>query len=186
MSYRIETDRLVLRGLKNPDVDLLIELLGNHRVTHWLFSGKPMDARCARAFIEKEFTFGNDGLGLGTLCEKGPERFVGFAGIIPCRYLGVEDLEFGVALLEDSWGKGYAREIGEAQIKYGFENLSADRLLALAHPENTASLKGIEALGMRFIKDIFTEERGPRRVYVIERRREKTGSPAGSCPVVAF
>ena len=86
-----------------------------------------------------------------------------------CQYLGVEDFEFGVALQEDSWGKGYAREICEAHIKYGFENLGIDRVLALAHPQNVASLKVIENMGMRFLKEILTEERGPRRVYVIQR-----------------
>jgi [ribosomal protein S5]-alanine N-acetyltransferase len=86
-----------------------------------------------------------------------------------CQYLGVEDFEFGFALNEDSWGKGYAAEIGRAQIKYGFANLPVDRLLALSHPRNVASLKVIEDIGMRFLKEILTEQRGPRLVYAIER-----------------
>lgn len=169
MPFSMETHRLLLRGLKDPDIDLLIELLGNPRVMHWLFSGRPVAPPAARSFIDREFTLGDKGFGLGTLCEKSPERFVGFAGIIPCQYLGINDFEFGVALKEDSWGKGYAREFAEAQIKYGFENLPADRLLALAHPQNVASLKVMEDMGMRFLKEILIEERGPRRVYFIER-----------------
>lgn len=169
MSPCIETERLLLREFRDFDLNSLIDMLSDPKVMHRLFSGKPMHINSAKSFIEKEFTFGDDGLGLGTLCEKTPEKFIGFAGIIPCQYLGVEDFEFGVALQEDSWGKGYAREIAEAQIKYGFENLSVDRLLALAHPQNVASLKVIEKMGMRFLKEIFTEERGPRLVYVIER-----------------
>jgi [ribosomal protein S5]-alanine N-acetyltransferase len=165
----LETDRLLLRGLRDADIDLLIGMLANPRVTQWLFSGVPMDAASARLFIEREFTFGDKPIGLGTLCEKTPERFIGFAGIIPCQYLDTEDFEFGFALKEDSWGKGYATEIGKAQIQYGFANLPVDRLLALVHPRNVASLKVMENIGMRFLKETLTEQRGPRRVYVIQK-----------------
>jgi [ribosomal protein S5]-alanine N-acetyltransferase len=169
MSRCLETQRLLFRGIRDADIDLLVGMLASPKVTQWLFSGAPMDTISARLFIEKEFTFGDKLIGLGTLCEKTPDRFIGFAGIIPCRYLDVEDFEFGFALNEDSWGKGYATEIGQAQIKYSFANLPVDRLLALAHPRNLASLKVIEHIGMRFLKEILTEQRGPRLVYAIER-----------------
>jgi len=168
-SHSIVTSRLLLRELRDPDVDLLVDMLANPRVMRWLLSGKSMDAAGARAFIEKEFTFGSAAFGLGSLCEKNPEKLVGFAGIIPCRYLGAEDFEFGVAMLEDFWRKGYAKEIAEAEVLYGFENLPVDRLLALAHPRNAASLKIFDDLGMKFMEEISTDERGPRRIYVIER-----------------
>ncbi len=169
MSYYLETERLLLRRINDADLSILIDMLGNPRVMRWLFSGLHMDRDSARSFIEREFTFGDESIGLGALCEKTPERCIGFAGILPCNYLDMEDFEFGVALQEDSWNKGYAREIGEAQIRHGFQKLRVDRLLALAHPQNTASLKVLEKMGMRLVKEILTEQRGPRRVYVLER-----------------
>ncbi|MHC1727823.1 MAG: GNAT family N-acetyltransferase [Syntrophobacteraceae bacterium] len=169
MSRCIETERLLLRRPHGPEIELLTGMLGTPGVMRWLFSGAPMEPDSARSFIEKEFTFGEESFGLGIICEKGTGQFVGFGGVIPCRHLGVDDFEFGFAFQENFRGKGYAKEIGNAQIKYGFENLPVDRLLALAHPQNIPSLKVIENMGMRFLKEIVTEQRGPRRVYVIER-----------------
>ncbi len=169
MTIYIETERLLLRGLRPRDVDFLIAMLSEPRVMKWLFSGVPMDHDSAKSFLESEFTFGKKPIGLGSLFERNPERLIGFAGIIPCRYLDREDFEFGFALREDSWGKGYAKEIGRAQIEYSFNNLKADRLLALAHPQNLASLKVLETIGMRFLKEISTDKRGPRCVYLTEK-----------------
>lgn len=169
MTSYIETERLLLRGLRPRDAGFLIGMLSEPRVMRWLFSGVPMDQESAKSFLESEFSFGRKPIGLGSLYERSPARLIGFAGIIPCRYLDRADFEFGFALREDSWGKGYAKEIGRAQIEYSFNNLRVDRLLALAHPQNLASLKVLETIGMRFSKEIFTDKRGPRCVYLTEK-----------------
>jgi len=172
--YKIETERLLLRKLGNSDLEILIEMLGNPNVMKWLFSGRPMEYAEAESFIKENFSFGSAIIGLGTLCEKSTGRVIGFAGLIPCNYFDAEEIEFGCALREDFWGMGYATEICEAQIKYGFDALDINRLLALAHPENRASLRVLERIGMTFLTEINTESRGPRRVYVIERKKYLT------------
>jgi RimJ/RimL family protein N-acetyltransferase len=88
----------------------------------------------ADAFMEKNFTFGPSATGIGVLREKGTDRFVGFAGLLPCRYLEADDYEIGGAFVEDVWNKGYGVEIGLAKISYGFAALKLPRLLALVHP----------------------------------------------------
>jgi [ribosomal protein S5]-alanine N-acetyltransferase len=167
--YSMETTRLVLRELRDSDIEAIIGMLGSVTVMRRLFGGFPMTTHEARLFIEEHFTFGKEVWGIGVLCEKEGGAFVGFAGLLPCRYLNENDFEIGVALQEDAQGKGYATEIGLAQIAYGFKNLSVDRLLALAHPENTASLRALEKLGMQFLQLIETEKRGPRCIYRIGR-----------------
>ena len=61
-----------------------------------------------------------------------------------------------------------ATEIGEAQLVFGFEQLECARLLGLVNPQNTASIRALEKLGMRCQGTVADPERGPRRVYVIE------------------
>ena len=122
-----------------------------------------------KLFIDKYFSFGELAYGLGALCEKRTGCFVGFAGFLRCDYLDVDDFEFGFALHENLWAKGYATEIGRAQIAYGFTNLCALRLLAVAHPQNAASLRVLEKIGMKSLKQIITKDRGPRCVYLIEK-----------------
>ena len=165
----METKRLVLRELRDSDMEAIIAMLGSQTVMRLLFGGSPMTAQEAGVFINDNFYFGREICGIGVLCEKEDGSCVGFAGLLPCRYLKENDYEIGVALQEDAQGKGYATEIGMAQIAYGFKNLHVDRLLALAHPENTASLRAFEKLGMEFVQVIETDKRGPRCIYSINR-----------------
>lgn len=165
----IETKRLVLRELKKTDVPQLIEMLGDPLVMRWLFGSGPMTDDEARSFIDENFIFGKQIYGLGILCVKDTEYFVGLAGLLPCRYLYEDDFELGFALRGESWGKGYATEIGIAQIEYGFKNFDVPRLLGLVHPKNTGSRRALEKIGMKLIKTIHTNERGPRCVYMVKR-----------------
>ena len=165
----IETERLILRELRDCDVSPLVEMLSAPIVMRWLFGSTSMTTDEARHFINENFVFGKQAYGLGVLCTKEKEYFVGFAGLLSCRYLYEDDFELGFALQEDSWGKGYATEIGMAQIAYGFKNFDVRRLLGLAHPQNMASLHTLEKIGMKLLKTINVDQRGPRRVYTIKR-----------------
>jgi RimJ/RimL family protein N-acetyltransferase len=55
-----------------------------------------------------------------------------------------------------------------AQITFGFKNFDVPRLLGLAHPQNVASLRALEKIGMKLSKTIHTDERGPRCLYIIK------------------
>jgi RimJ/RimL family protein N-acetyltransferase len=168
LTYTIETKRLILRELRDSDMQPLMEMLSAPLVMRWLFGTGPMTDDEARRFINENFTFGKQDYGLGVLCTRETKYFVGFSGLLPCRYLYEDDFELGFALQEDSWEKGYATEIGAAQIEYGFKNFDVRRLLGLAHPRNTASLHTLEKIGMKLFKTIHTEERGPRCIYIIK------------------
>lgn len=169
LTHTMETKRLILRELRDGDIRPLLEMLSAPTVMRWLFGNGPMRADEARHFINDNFTFGKQPYGLGVLCARETGFFVGFAGLLLCRYLYEDDFELGFALQEDSWGKGYATEIGTAQLEYGFKNFDVPRLLGLAHPQNIASLLALERIGMKLIKTIQTDQRGPRCLYIIKR-----------------
>ncbi len=158
-----------MRELKSMDLPLLMEMLADPAVMRWLFGTGPMLPGEAERFIGENFVFGRSASGLGVLCTRETDMFVGFAGLLPCRYLNEDDFELGFALQENAWGHGYATEIGAAQIVYGFETFDVKRLLGLAHPQNTASLHALEKIGMRPLKTINTDKRGPRCVFVVEK-----------------
>jgi len=158
-----------MRELKDRDFPLLVEMLTDPVVMRWLFGIGPMLSGEAERFIGENFVFGRSASGRGVLRTREADMFVGFAGLLPCRYLNEDDFELGFALKENAWGRGYATEIGAAQIVYGFEAFDVKRLLGLAHPQNTASLHALEKIGMRLLKTISTDQRGPRCVYMIEK-----------------
>mgnify|MGYP000309463774 CR=1 FL=1 len=60
------------------------------------------------------------------------------------------ETEVGYAIARQFWGRGFAAEAAEAFLDYGFQRLDLDKIVAVAHPENTGSRRVMEKLGMRF------------------------------------
>ena len=66
-------------------------------------------------------------------------------------------LEIGWRLHPDHWGRGLASEAALRMASHAFSNLAARELIAVRHPENAASARVMERLGMRY--------RGPETWY---------------------
>ncbi|EYD74729.1 GCN5-related protein N-acetyltransferase [Rubellimicrobium mesophilum DSM 19309] len=58
-------------------------------------------------------------------------------------------LEVGWRLRPEHWGKGLATEAGRAMLGFAFDELEAEEVFAVANPDNVASLRVMERLGMR-------------------------------------
>ena len=166
----IKTERLVLTQLQDNHLAALHQMLFDPTVMQWLFSGKPMNKDEREHLINTSFTFGDELTGLGALIETSTQQFVGFAGLLPCNFVNTKSYELGFALQKNSWGKGYATEIGKAQIRFAFEHFQIDQLFALAHPENAGSYTVLEKIGMQHLKTLETQERGERHLYAIHRQ----------------
>ena len=57
--------------------------------------------------------------------------------------------EIGWVLHRDYHGRGYATEAARALLGYGFETLGLHRVIATCQPENVASWRVMEKIGMR-------------------------------------
>lgn len=60
-----------------------------------------------------------------------------------------QDYEVGWHLRKASWGKGYATEAAREIINYGFNVLQLPVIYAVVKPENHASVKVTQRLGMK-------------------------------------
>jgi ribosomal-protein-alanine N-acetyltransferase len=164
----LTTPRLVLRTATEADIPIMWQrILGDGEVMRYVFRG-PMSKEAAEAVMRKFFTFGDSLTGIAILTERPAGDIIGFAGLMPCEALGVEDLEIGFVLARHAWGKGIATEIGEAQLKFGFEQLNFRRLLGLADPQNKPSIHALQKLGMHYLKDAVEPGRANRSVFCIE------------------
>ena len=47
------------------------------------------------------------------------------------------------------WGHGYAREAAAAALRFGFETVGLERIVGYVVPDNTASARVLEAVGLR-------------------------------------
>ncbi|MGH2976428.1 MAG: GNAT family N-acetyltransferase, partial [Solirubrobacterales bacterium] len=51
------------------------------------------------------------------------------------------------------WGEGYATEAGQAAIEWAWHTLDAPELISVIQPDNTASIRVAERLGMRRLRE---------------------------------
>lgn len=164
----IETPRLVLRAATEADIAAMHAMIfDDAAVMRHVFHGQVMTKERVEGFMREHFTFGRSRTGIAILTEKADGQVIGFAGLFPCNALGADDFEIGFVMAKPAWGKGYASEIGEAQLAMGFGEVGCQRLLGLVHPENNASVHALTKLGMRYHSRVTSETRPPRCVYVI-------------------
>ena len=163
----LNTARLILRTIKNSDFEQIHKkIFSNPNVVKNTFGSKLFTLEETKEFLVKNANF-DDKIGLSLIVEKDTNEIIGLAGLLKCDYLNDEDYEIGFILEESSWGKGYAKEIGIAQINQAKTDFAKNRVLAAAAPENKSSIKALESLDFVFEKEIETK-RGKRFIYLID------------------
>jgi RimJ/RimL family protein N-acetyltransferase len=76
---------------------------------------------------------------------------MGFCGL---QFLdNTPEIEVGYRLARRFWGMGFATEAARESLRYGFEELGLDRIVAVVQPENIASCRVVEKIGLRYVKD---------------------------------
>ena len=109
------------------------------------------------------------GFSLWAVTDRGSATVMGDCGLILYAHEGPE-IELGFRLGKPYWGKGYATEAARAWVAYGFEELGLDRIVGVTHPDNTASQRVLEKVGMRYERMAdYGDERV--RLYAVERER---------------
>jgi RimJ/RimL family protein N-acetyltransferase len=159
MQPALTTERLILRPRGLADTEACLAMDREPEVTRYI-SGPWGDPVAHRAFIEAR-TIGPypDGLGYWTIAPRDePDAFAGWVLLIPLDAVGPE-IEIGWRLRPAVWGLGYASEAAGAVLRYGFETVDLDEIVAEIDPANLASIRLAERIGMRRDKTRFSEGR---------------------------
>lgn len=172
MKKILETDRIILRGLEENDIDRLAEIYSDIEVMCYIGKGVILTYEQAKRSIEnwnkyyEQFGFGN-----WAAIEKESGRFIGLCGLSWLE--DKSDVEVSYLFEKEAWGRGYATETAKAIIDYGFNSAGLKRLVALVYPQNTPSIHVIEKLGMKYECDrIFFGDK-LLRVYSIEKNQKE-------------
>jgi RimJ/RimL family protein N-acetyltransferase len=155
----LATQRLTLRGFTAADLDALAPIYADPEVSRYIGDGTPADrAATWRALAGMLGHWQLRGYGMWALIEQATGRLIGRAGLYNPE--GWPGLEAGWLLARDRWGHGFATEAGHAVLAYAFTHVSADHLISLIHPANTASIRVAERLGERLEREL--DLKGPR------------------------
>ena len=82
------------------------------------------------------------------ISSSGEEKLIGWNGLQFLPETG--EVEVAYLISKPFWGKGLTTEGASAALRYGFEQIGLKLIIALAHPENKASRRVMEKLGMSF------------------------------------
>ena len=145
----LETNRLILRHQVPTDLDDLYALYCDPNVRRYI-----PDAPRTYEQAKEELEWFMNGhprhpeLGLWATIHKETGKFIGRCGLLPWTIEGQQEVEVAYTLAQDYWGQGLATEAAKGILQYGFEQLHLSRLICLIDPENIASQRVAEKIGM--------------------------------------
>lgn len=149
----IETPRLWLRPLTLTDLNDLTQIYSDPEVMRYRLISQPATREQTQKMLESYLNHWNEhGFGRWATIHKASGKLIGHCGL---EYLATrDDVEISYLLQRDYWGQGLATESATILLNYGFETLQLERLVALANPQNLASRRVIEKIGMQYEKNI--------------------------------
>jgi RimJ/RimL family protein N-acetyltransferase len=146
----LETNRLILRMLRESDIDAYAEMCGDPEVMRYIGDGQPLDRPMAwrrLAMMVGHWTL--RGYGLWAAADKASGELIGQIGF--WNPDGWPGFEIGWFLRRSFWGQGYATEGARMVLQYGFTKMKQPQIISLIHAENAASIRVANRLGERLI-----------------------------------
>src|SRR5215207_5841805 len=149
----LETERLVLRPLSADEADSLHRISNEPNVRLYLWDDELISEATIKSFIAlSDGMFLKEKIGLFGVRMRGSEDLLGFGGFV--RLGGMAEPELCYELTQKAWGRGLATEAARACVRYAFDEAGMERVIAGADTPNTASLRVIEKLGMKYLGNI--------------------------------
>ncbi len=143
----IETDRLRLRMFTSDDLDSFAAMLADPDVMRYVEDGQPKDRSVAEKALNSMIAhWQRHRFGRWAVEEKTSGTLIGFGGLRSLS--GIPEVVYHFA--KAHWGKGYATELARASLSFGFDKHRFGRIVAIAKPDNAASIHVMEKLGMHF------------------------------------
>lgn len=144
----LETARLFLRPLNKNDVDPVFAMRSDADVMRFIREPQTNRGEAESWINLVSSRWKDEKIGFCAVIERFSDRFIGWCGLWRLKETG--EIEVGYALIKEFRGQGFAAEAAEAILAYGFEELDLPEIVAVARPENRASWRVMEKLGMTY------------------------------------
>lgn len=148
-----ETERLRLRKMSMSDTDNLLMIFSDPEAMQFYPGTKDL-AETQRWIQWNQDSYEKHGHGLWIVESKETGEFVGQCGLVSQTMDDNTEVEIGYLFRRVCWGQGLATEAACACRDYGFDTLKLSRLISLIAPENHASRRVAEKVGMRLEQQI--------------------------------
>lgn len=173
----METERLLVRKIVRSDMDALLSIMGKPDVMYAWEHG--FTKKEVRKWINRQLArYRKDGFGYYAVLLKESGTLIGQAGLMKNTINGNDMVELGYILDDTYWHNGYGQEAARACLEYAFGELDLETVCCSIRPENRASIRVAEKLGMSLVGwhiVIYNEKEMPHLIYEI--KKDKTKNP---------
>jgi ribosomal-protein-alanine N-acetyltransferase len=144
----LETQRLALRPWRDDDLAAWLEMSGDPRVMEFFLPSPPGYAEKMAVRVREQFEA--DGYGWWAIEVKGGAPFAGVIALqmVPFEAPFTPAMEVGWRLAREHWGKGYASEGATAALRFAFDVLRCEEVVAMTAAVNVRSQRVMQRLGM--------------------------------------
>jgi len=156
----METEHLILRHFTLDDAEAWLPLISLPEIIRYTGDtpASSVDQACEILRTRPLNDYAVHGYGRMAVIEKASGRLVGFSGL---KYVAeLDEVDIGYRFLPDCWGKGYATESAHAVMQQGAREFGIRRIAGTVHPDNPASGRVLEKLGLRFERMLAPDESG--------------------------
>lgn len=156
MNIKLQTPRLYLREFTLADVELLYNMHQDPAITRYTGDPMPWDslAHTEKVLTEAILPQYQNGIGRWAVHLKQTHEFIGWCGLKQVD----DEIDLGYRYIQKYWGNGYAYEAAQAVLNFGVQQ-QLPNIVGCAAIENTASVKILEKIGLKFMKH-YTDEEG--------------------------
>lgn len=155
MTKILETSRLILREMTPEDAENAYILNLDPEVLRYTGDDPFESVEEAREFLEKYESYKKYGFGRWAVILKETGEYLGWCGL---KYTPeLDEFDIGYRLMKKFWGKGYATEAAEACLNLGFNQFGMKTIVGRAMPENGASVRVLEKIGLTYLENRMTD-----------------------------
>ncbi|WP_432663674.1 GNAT family N-acetyltransferase [Wukongibacter baidiensis] len=151
-TIRIDTERLTMRPFTLDDRDSIFNIMKDKEMYLYTPDEPWSGVESAEEFIKMVLWLydmnHHNFRHFFAMTIKQSGEIIGFCGIGGIAYDRSKNEVF-YSIGKDHWGKGYATEAAKAMLKYAFEELELDNIIAAVHPENIASNRVLQKIGLK-------------------------------------
>lgn len=146
----LETARLRIRELQDDDLYSIFLLQSDPTVMHYI---RPPETDAAvvrdRVLHWGEYHTQHPKLGVFAMEMLDTESFVGYCTARHLDFDDRRDLEVGYVLMPRFFGQGLATEVASALTHYLFQEMQAEKVVAVTDPDNLGSQRVLEKCGFQ-------------------------------------
>lgn len=146
----LETERLILRPFTTGAAPFILTLLNEPSFLRFIGDKKVRTLEDAQQYLLNGpiASYNKYGFGLLLVELKDSQTPIGMCGLLKREEL--PDPDIGFAFLPEYWNKGFGFEAATAVMNDARERLKLTTILAIVSPDNDASIKLLERLGMTY------------------------------------